>query len=376
MLCLKEITENKHQMNDKQKKINDLKIDHTSSILQAMKHMDACGRKLLIVTKKGQFLSLLSIGDIQRAVMKFQSFEKEINEILRGTVSVGRSGDSMAYLSKKMLENRTEFMPILDDNNNLIDVLFWEDLLEKPTHHNNELADIPVVIMAGGKGTRLKPITNIIPKPLIPLGEKPIIEIIANQFGLCGVKQFYISVNYKGEMIRKYFDDLKSKEYHIDYIHEEAPLGTIGSIYLLKGKLNNTFFVSNCDILIDQDYADVYRYHKENKNELTVVSAIKSYQIPYGTIEAEENGLLTNLKEKPELIFQINSGVYILEPNLIDEVPAGEFFHITSLIEKIKTRGGRVGVFPVSENAWIDIGEWKEYEKAQSNFQTRFSYLS
>jgi dTDP-glucose pyrophosphorylase len=363
-------------MNEKQQKIKSIQVDYRSNILQAMKCMDICEKKLLIVTKDDQFLSLLSIGDIQRAIMKFQSFEKEVGDILREKVNVGRVTDSRTDLSRKMLEHRTEFMPILDNNNHLVDVLFWEELVEKPVHINEELKHVPVVIMAGGKGTRLKPITNIIPKPLIPLGEKPIIEIIANQFGLCGVKQFFVSVNYKGEMIRKYFDDLENKAYRIDYINEEMPLGTIGSIYLLKGKLKNTFFVSNCDILVDQDYADVYRYHKENKNELTVISAIKSYQIPYGTIEAGENGLLTNLKEKPELVFQINSGVYILEPHLIDEVPAGEFFHITSLIEKIKERNGRVGVFPVSENAWIDIGEWKEYERAQNNFQTRFSHLT
>jgi dTDP-glucose pyrophosphorylase len=363
-------------MRDKSEKIRNIQIDEQATILQAMQKMDAIGHKLLIVTRGGRFLSLLSIGDIQRAIMKFQTFEKQIGQILRSRVSVGSTTDARQELSRLMIENRTEFMPILDPGGELVDVLFWEDLVEQPEEASLDLEGIPVVIMAGGKGTRLKPITNIIPKPLIPLGEKPIIEIIANQFRRSGVKQYFISINYKGDMIRKYFDDLKDRNYQVDYINEDQPLGTIGSIYLLKGKLTNTFFVSNCDILVDQDYGDVYRYHRENKNELTIVSAIKSYQIPYGTIEAGENGLLTSLKEKPELVFQINSGVYILEPHLIDEVPAGEFFHITSLIEKIKQRGGRVGVFPVSENAWIDIGEWKEYEKAQHSFQSRFAHLS
>ncbi len=356
--------------------IRSIQLDHQASILHAMKKMDADGRKLLIVTRDGEYLSLLSIGDVQRAIMQFQTFEKPVGEILRPRVIVGKTTDDRQSLAQLMIENRTEFMPILDDAGRLADVLFWEDIVEQAVEERHELDNVPVVIMAGGMGTRLKPITNIIPKPLIPLGEKPIIELIANQFRAGGVRQFFISVNYKGDMIRRYFDELAGRDYSVEYVHEDQPLGTIGSIYLLKGKLHSTFFVSNCDILVDQDYAEVFRYHRENRNELTIVSAIKSYQIPYGTIEAGENGLLTNLKEKPELVFQINSGVYILEPHLIEEVPEGQFFHITSLIEKINQRGGRVGVFPVSEQAWIDIGEWKEYEKAQKSFQSRFAHLS
>ena len=174
-------------------------------------------------------------------------------------------------------------------------------------------------------------------------------------------------------MIRQYIDGIENKPYSVDYFIEQKPLGTAGSLYLLKDKVHQTFFVSNCDILIDQDYEEVYRWHKENKNEITSVAAIKNYHIPYGTLEIEKDGLLRKLIEKPDLTFYVNAGVYLIEPHVLQEIPENEFFHITSLMEKVKVRGGRVGVFPVSEGAWLDVGNWVEYNKTQELYTKRFN---
>ncbi|WP_460545713.1 sugar phosphate nucleotidyltransferase, partial [Echinicola sediminis] len=151
----------------------------------------------------------------------------------------------------------------------------------------------------------------------------------------------------------------------LNFFKEDKPLGTAGSLHLLKGKLKETFFVSNCDILIDEDYSQILKYHKENRNEITLVPALKHISIPYGTIETGENGVLENMAEKPNWTIKINAGLYVLEPSLIDEIPENEFFHITHLIEKVKKRNGRVGVFPVSEKSWKDIGEWDEYLRSK-----------
>jgi NDP-sugar pyrophosphorylase family protein len=140
-------------------------------------------------------------------------------------------------------------------------------------------------------------------------------------------------------------------------------MGTIGSLSLLKGKINKSFFVSNCDILIDQDYTEILNFHSEQKNEITIIAALKHFPIAYGTIETGENGQLINLTEKPELTFKINSGMYLLEPDLINEIPENEFFHITDLISKLLRDKRKVGVFPVSENSWTDIGDWDMYLK-------------
>lgn len=337
-------------------------ITHDATILSALKQMDQSAHKLLIVLKDDKFYRLLSIGDIQRAIIKGVPMSGAVNDILRDKTTVASVYDDMAEVKQTMRKRKNEFMPVVDDEGNLSDVIFWEDLFTDKLDSNKPKIELPVVIMAGGKGTRLKPITNVIPKPLIPVGDKTILEEIMDQFEGIGTKKFYMSVNYKADMMEYYLSQLDHK-YDIEFFMEDKPLGTIGSVALLKGKITTPFFVSNCDIVIDQDYRDVYDYHKENKNDITIVTAVKSIRIPYGVIETGENGLMTGLKEKPEQTYMINTGVYILNPELIDEIPEGEFFHITHLMEKVKARGGRVGCFPVSEHAWRDMGEWPEYLK-------------
>ena len=183
-----------------------------------------------------------------------------------------------------------------------------------------------------------------------------------DQFEGIGCHKFYMSVNYKADMMKYYLSQLDHK-YDIEFFMEDKPLGTIGSVSLLKGKITTPFFVSNCDSINDQDYRDVYEYHQNNHNDLTIVTMVKSFKIPYGVIETGKDGLMVALHEKPEQTYMVNTGVYVLNPELINEIPEGEFFHITHLMEKVKSRGGRVGCFPVSEESWKDMGEWPEYLK-------------
>jgi dTDP-glucose pyrophosphorylase len=352
----------------KEKIIDSISISFDEPILAALKQMDVVKRKILIVFDGNQFKGLISIGDVQRAILNNISLDNPIEQVLRKSIDVAYQGDSFNFIKEKMITGRAELMPVLSAEGSLIDVIFWEDLFPEKSIPKSQF-NVPVVIMAGGKGTRLRPLTNVIPKPLIPLGDKTIIEEIMDRFVEVGSKHFYLSVNYKAETIKHYFKQLKSKAYKIDYFQEVMPLGTAGSLHLIKDKINSTFFVSNCDIIINEDYSSIMNYHVENRNELTIVSALKHYPIPYGTIETGRDGVLTKLTEKPELIFQINSGMYILESHLLKEVPENHFFHITSLIENILKRNGRVGVFPVSEGSWIDIGEWSEYIDSMKKYK-------
>ena len=340
-------------------RITKIFISKETTILQALKKMDELSVRLLLVMEVDNFVNLISIGDLQRAIIKNYSLDTPVTKIFREKIKVARKGDDPEKIKTEMLKNKTECMPILDDEKKLVNVIFWDDLF-KENKRNQDKIDLPVIIMAGGKGTRMKPITNIIPKPLIPLDEKTIAEHIIENFQEIGCNKFFFSVNYKAEMIEDYFHKIE-KNYEVEFFREEKPLGTAGSLHLLNGKINDTFFISNCDIIIKDDYREIYKYHKEYKNELTVVGSFSHYPIPYGTLETGEDGQLITLKEKPQLSFLINSGMYILEPHLIDEIPKNKFFHITDLIEKIKKRNGRVGVFPVSEKSWIDIGEWHNY---------------
>lgn len=343
-------------------KISQRKIGINFSLLDAMKKMDAIGVKNLFVFEDEMFIGLLTIGDIQRAIIKGINLSSPIKSILDKNKIYASCADSRENIISNMKVLRAECMPILNNNGDLVDVVFWKDLLNEEKINAREKIDLPVVIMAGGKGTRLKPLTNVIPKPLIPVGEKTILEEIMNQFEAIGCTKFHMSVNYKYDMIEYYLSQLEHK-YDISFFQEKKPLGTIGSVSLLKGKITTPFFVSNCDILINQDYRDVYEYHINNKNDITIITAVKNYTIPYGVIETGLDGIMTGLSEKPEFNYKINTGVYILNPNLIDLIPEGEFFHITHLMEKVRANGGKVGCFPVSEGAWRDMGEWPEYLK-------------
>jgi len=338
-------------------------INQDATIIQALKMMDSEKVKLLFVFDCQRFCGILTIGDIQRAIIKNVALSSCIVNILDINKKYAFIDDTIEQIKNKILSLRAECMPVVDNNGNLLKVYFWSDFFgDKNDAEDKRSLNIPVVIMAGGLGTRLKPLTNIIPKPLIPIGEKTIIETILDQFEAIGCSKFYLSVNYKSEVIEYYMSHLEQK-YDVTFFKEDKPLGTIGSVSLLKGKIDKPFFVSNCDNLIDQDYRDVFDYHKENNNEITIVTSVKSYRIPYGVIETGENGIMKGISEKPEITYMINTGVYILNPELIDEIPQNEFFHITQLIEKVKSRNGRIGCFPVSEKAWTDIGEWDEYLK-------------
>lgn len=343
--------------------MQDLFINIGTSVIEVVKKMDQQDRKLLIVVDDdNNYLNLVSIGDLQRSLIKDNDFNKPIRSILRKDTLVASPDDSADKIKELLLAHRAEFMPIVDGGT-LVEVIYWEDYFIDVSIPVRKKVNLPVVIMAGGKGTRLRPITNIIPKPLIPLGEKAIVELIVDRFVHLGCKQFHFSVNYLGELIENYFERIKEKSYNINFCYEDKPLGTAGSLHLLKDQISETFFISNCDILVDEDYSEILNFHKTGGFKVTAVAAVKNMKIPYGTFETTENGTLLSLVEKPQFNFLINTGLYILEPECLDLIPQNKFYHITHLMESLIEKGEKVGVFPISEGAWSDIGEWKVYQE-------------
>ncbi len=336
-------------------------IEIDSTLLSALKKMDEEDIKLLLVFDQSDFKGLLSIGDIQRAILKEKSLDSLIVECYRKNIRALTEEDSIEDIKYFMLKYRTEFMPIIDSDRKLVRIIFWKDIFGEDQLEIEEKIDLPVVIMAGGKGTRLRPITHVIPKPLIPLNNKTMLEHIIDSFLKVGCSKFFITTHYKAKLIQYYLEEIG--KYNVTYINEKTPLGTAGSLHLLKGKIKKTFFVSNCDILINDDYSKIYNYHKENGNDLTIVGALKNYLIPYGIIKTGKNGRLVEIKEKPDITYTINSGMYVLEPHVLDLIPENEPFDITDLLESIRSKNTKVGVFPVSEKSWKDIGQWNEYLK-------------
>ncbi len=343
--------------------VRGLKVAQDISIIDALRRMDELRRKMLIVvTPAGGFDCVVTIGDLQRAIIAHQDVQLPIGQVVdRASKVYCHGGDSLDHIKRQVLAMRAEFMPVLDAEGELLRVYFWEDFYPNDSSEGaREKLDIPVVIMAGGRGERLRPLTNVIPKPLVPIGEKTILEAILDQFERIGCTRFYLSENYKAEMLQYYLSQLPH-HYDITHLVEEKPMGTIGSVSLLAGRIAEPFFVSNCDILVEQDYRDVYHYHTSSANDITVVSSMQSQRIPYGVIETGADGLLERVVEKPESIYMINTGVYLLNAEMIDLIPRDSFYHITELIAQVTARGGRVGCFPVSEQSWRDIGTWAEY---------------
>lgn len=344
---------------------NKLKISSKENLMFALKYMDSIDKKVLIICDDKKFVGLISIGDIQRAILNNVDLQDLIINHIRKDITYATENDDLELVKKQMKLNKIECMPIVNSENELVDIIEWEDLfVEYPLPSIN----LPVVIMAGGEGKRLRPLTNIIPKPLIPVSNKTIIEEIMDNFVKVDCCRFYISVNYMAEKIKEYFAKVDNSNYIIDYIKEEKPLGTAGSLFLLKNKLQETFFVTNCDVLIDVNYSDLISFHKSNGNTATMVSIVKTIEIPYGTIETSGNGALEELIEKPIKLYQINSGLYILEPEVFNYIQDNEFLHITTLLLRLKENNKKVGVFPLSEKAYIDMGTWEMYLKAINKF--------
>jgi dTDP-glucose pyrophosphorylase len=344
------------------KRINERVILLDKSLLHALKIMDLTGfRSLLVLEANKKFAGILSIGDIQRAIIKNISLSSEISYVLRKNPRIADDSLSIDQIKQEMFRFRMEFIPVIDKNRRIKEVYFWDELFSEKNLPPLKHFDLPIVIMAGGIGSRLRPLTHIIPKPLFPIGEHSIIEEIFDRFSNYGSRNFHISLNYKAELI-EYYLKMQNLPYNIEFHKEIKPLGTAGSLSMLKDKIKGTFFVSNCDILIDQDYSEILDYHLENKNNITIVAALKHYPIPYGVLETGEDGDLQGLQEKPEITFKINSGMYILESSVLEEIPDNTFLHITQLINKIHDKGWKVGVFPVSEKSWKDIGTWDEYK--------------
>ena len=216
--------------------------------------------------------------------------------------------------------------------------------------------------MAGGKGDRLAPFTKVLPKPLIPINEKPVIEHIIEKFTLFGAKNFYLTVNYKSRILKSFFLELKPN-YSVKFFDEIKPLGTVGGLKSHQKKFKNSFFVTNCDIIVDADYKDILNFHKINDYDITLVASATKYFIPYGICELDNTGHLMGIKEKPSYNFLANTGLYVLNPRVLKLIPKNKFFQMTELIKKAKKKKLRIGVYPINSQKWVDVGHWTEYKK-------------
>jgi dTDP-glucose pyrophosphorylase len=335
------------------------------SIRDALAIMSEEGEKSLVVVDPGKrVVGTLSDGDVRRAILAGKELTGPIDGIFFNSPTCLEQGQYLLEQVRELfLKSRFDVIPIIDAAGVVKEVLTWANFFGEGEIPESRRVRQPVVIMSGGKGTRLEPFTKILPKPLLPVNEKPIIEHIIDRFVSSGTDVIFLTVNYKSRVLKAFFEEL-DPPYDINFIQETQPLGTAGGLKYLENIISETFFVTNCDVIINANYADLVSFHRERANSITLVACAKNFSIPYGTCVLNNDGDLDKIEEKPEYELLVNTGLYVLEPSILQYLGEGEFCHMTELIERAKNAGERVGVYPIGEKGWIDVGEWPEYKKA------------
>jgi dTDP-glucose pyrophosphorylase len=343
---------------------NNFLIQPNKSLKLALKLISKNGCKTVLVVENDVFLGTLSDGDIRKAVLKKNNLNSKIKNFYnKNSVFLKENNYKESYVKKLFLKNNFDIIPVINKKNKLIKIFTWKNFFrsEKKIEKNN----IPVVIMAGGKGKRLLPVTSILPKPLVPIKGKPVIDYILENFLKGGFYKFKFIINYYSRIIEAYLKGRKFKK-NYSFFTESKPQGTIGGIRKLKFYEKN-ILVSNCDVIFKIDYKDLIKFHIKGKKDLTIVSSHKNFKIPYGVCNLDENGNLSNIDEKPNFDFLINSGLYLLKKNIISLIPYNQKFDFTDLINECIKKKKKIGIYPIPADQWIDIGQWNEYQKALEN---------
>lgn len=342
-------------------------VTEETPIIEVMKKINKNASGNAFICKEKVLLAAVSDGDIRRSIMDNVDKMTPIGQIANYNpfyLSVNEKASAMDFMREKVITA----LPIVDDNKRIVDIKF----LLKDTMVENVSLNMPLVIMAGGKGTRLKPYTDILPKPLIPIGDKTITEHIMDFFAQYGCKKIYMIVNYKKNFIKSYFIDNDSNvdlKRDISFIDEEQFLGTGGGLSLLSHTMKEPFFLTNCDIIVKTDYAKILVEHVKKNNIITIVCAKKKIIVPYGTVEIDEKGYIKEFKEKPTFNFHTSTGLYLINPEFLSKIEPNTFLPITDIIQKCIEEGEKVGTYMVEEEDWMDMGQLEELEKMKEKMK-------
>lgn len=340
--------------------IREFLVTENMTVLQVMECIDCNTAGTAFVCRNGILKGAVTDGDIRRYILGHGNLEKSIAEIANYKpvyLPIERKNEA----AEQMKKHEINAIPIVDRDKRIIEI----ELAVYKKKRKYPCVPIPLVIMAGGKGTRLKPYTDILPKPLIPVGDKTISEHIIEHFEEYGCTPVYMIVNYKKNFIKSYFLEAEDKK-DIQFIEEEQFLGTGGGLKLLGETVQSDFFMTNCDILIEADYGSMLEYHKRTQSIITMVCVKKKVVIPYGTVQTTQEGYVKGIQEKPEYDFLTNTGMYIISPAFLDEIPENTMIDMTDVIQNCVNKGKKVGVYTVRENDWMDMGQLEELEKMRA----------
>lgn len=339
--------------------INNL-IQQTTTIKQALEIIDRlAGTTLFVVDENQIMIGTLTDGDIRRGLIKGLEINSEIKTLMSKNFKFLTHNIFSLETINDIKNAKIDIVPVLTSDKKIIDVVDFREI--------QSVIPVEAIIMAGGKGSRLSPLTLTTPKPLLKIGNKPIIEYNIDRLIKFGIKKIYISVNYLKEQLIEYFGDGSNKGIEIIYIEEEIITGTLGSVTYVEIFKTNDILVMNSDLLTNINFEDLYQTHIENNSVMTLATVPYDVTIPYGVVETEKSNVIS-LKEKPTYTYYSNAGIYIIKSSLTKEIPQKEFYNATDLINKLLTEKEKVTNYPI-RNYWLDIGKPKDFEKAQEDIK-------
>ena len=347
--------------------INTIKLTEASTIREALQIIDKGAVKFaIVVDKDDKLLGTITDGDIRRAILNGVELDTSIKNIYfttPTTVNVNNTREEIINIctSKKIYQ-----IPVVDENGHVISIALLDEIL-KPEYHANK-----VILMVGGLGTRLKPLTDTTPKPMLPVGGKPILQTIVERFVSYGFVNIIMCIGYKSQIIQDFFGDGSKFGANIEYVQEEKRMGTAGALSLLSEEQRPTepFFVMNGDLLTNVNFENMLEFHLQNSAKATMTVREYDFQVPYGVVNVN-NGKIISIEEKPVHKFFVSAGIYMLDSSCIDMIPKDEFYDMPTLFEKMIAQNENVVSFPIREY-WLDIGRMDEYEKANQEYHEVF----
>lgn len=345
-------------------------IQKNSSITDALKALSRVENKcLLVIDKRNVVIGTLTDGDVRRNLIKSKDLNIKVGNICNRKFLFFNKNTSKIKIHEIFFKTKTPLIPVVS-NKKLLNIIFINEILNNKNTDNpvKVFKNVDIIIMAGGKGQRLNPFSELLPKPLIPINGKPAIDHLIDKFLNIGVNKIYITVNYKKNIIKSYIKD-QFKNRKIIYLEEKKPLGTASSLSLIKADKKKSSLVINCDTFLNIQYDEFFDYHVSQKNDFTIVAAFKKIVVPYGVCQIDKNQKLKKIIEKPSLNNLVVVGAYCFNNKLIKHIPKNKKFDMNDFIKKLIQKKYKVGIYPISEIDWQDVGEWPEYFKTISNFQ-------
>lgn len=337
-----------------------------ASIHDAIEAIDRGSLQIcLVVDTERRLLGTVTDGDIRRAILAGMDMGAPAEGIMYRTPHVGREGDAKETLLARMAAEKIRQIPLLDAEGRVVGLAYIEDLLSPPKARENW-----VVLMAGGMGTRLRPLTESAPKPLLTVGDKPLLETILESFIEQNFKRFYMAVHYRADMIRDHFGDGSKWDAEIRYIEEEKRLGTAGALRLIPERPQSPMIIMNGDLLTRVNFQHLLDYHRQHGSKATMCVRAYDFRVPFGVVQIEDSRI-KGIDEKPLHSFFVNAGIYVLEPEVIDRIPEGQLYDMTTLFEGIIKSEDATAVFPIHEY-WLDVGRMDDLDQANKEFPEAF----